>query len=145
MTSNQAAVFRVIKETIAVNEIMPTGPQIAQRSGVKITSVNSALYQMQDAGIIDIANYGSGKRVVTIMATGAHTAHPEDVKRVREADARKKDCTAVASEPVVPCWQCGIRSDVGCAHQRPLFRRYGKVITMGEASRNVVERLAVRA
>jgi LexA DNA binding domain. len=118
VTPNQAAVFRVIEETIAANEIMPTGPQIAQRSGVKITSVNSALYQMQDAGIIDIANYGSGKRVVTIMATGAHTAHPDDAKRVREADGPSDSFAAIAPNPVVPCWQCGIRSDIGCVHQR---------------------------
>lgn len=118
MTPNQAAVLRVIEETIAANEVMPTGARIATRSGVKITSVNSALYQMQDAGIIDIANFGSGKRVVTIMATGEHTAHPEDARRVRAADMPNDSFRAIVPDPVVPCWQCGVRSDIGCEHMR---------------------------
>lgn len=118
MTPNQAAIFRVIEETIAAKEIMPAAPRIATISGVKITSVNSALYQLQDAGIIDIANYGSGKRVITVMATGEHTAHPEDARRVRAADVPNDSFRAIVPDPVVPCWQCGVRSDIGCAHVR---------------------------
>ena len=118
ITPNQAAVLRVIEETIAANEVMPTGARIATRSGVKITSVNSAIYQLQDAGIIDIANFGSGKRVVTIMATGEHTAHPEDARRVRAADVPNDSFRAIVPDPVVPCWQCGTRSDIGCEHMR---------------------------
>lgn len=118
MTPNQAAVFRVIEETIAANEIMPSGPEISARSGVKITSVNSAIYQLQDAGIIDIANYGSGKRVITVMATGEHTAHPDDAKKVRLADVPNDSFKAILPPRRDPCWQCGTRSDIGCEHQR---------------------------
>lgn len=118
MTPNQAAVFRVIQETIAANEIMPTGPETASRSGVKITSVNSAIYQLQDAGIIDIANYGSGKRVITIMATGEHTAHPDDAQKVRLADVPNDSFKAILPPPRDPCWHCGTRMDIGCAKYR---------------------------
>lgn len=116
MTPNQAAVFRIIEETIAANGVMPSGPRISTRSGVKITSVASALYQLQDAGVIDIANFGSGKRVVTIMATGQHTAHPEDAQRVREADVPNDSFKAIAPEPRVVCWRCGSTSMSPCEH-----------------------------
>lgn len=141
MTPNQAAVFRVIEETIAAKQIMPTAPRIATISGVKITSVNSALYQLQDAGVIDIANYGSGKRVITVMATGEHTAHPDDARRVRAADVPNDSFRAIVPEPVVPCWKCGVRSDIGCAHMRPSVGR-GETITIGDAANRVLDRLA---
>lgn len=138
MTPNQAAVLRVIEEAIAAGEVMPTGARIATRSGVKITSVNSAIYQLVDRGVIDIANYGSGKRVVTIMATGKQTAHPDGARKVRLADTPSD--SFAAPEPVVPCWQCGTRSDIGCEHMR-----YGKTVSIGQAARNIVDRMAVSA
>ena len=116
MTPNQAAVLRVIEETIAANEVMPTGARIATRSGVKITSVNSAIYQLQDAGIIDIANFGSGKRVVTIMATGEHTAHPGGARKVGLADAPADHPGARSPAPRLTCWRCGATSMAPCRH-----------------------------
>lgn len=116
LTPNQAAVFRIIEETIAAKEVMPTAPRIATRSGVKITSVNSALYQLQDAGVIDIANFGAGKRVVTIMETGEHTAHPDDQRLVSLHQKPNDSFRAMIPPARFPCPYCGTRSDVGCKH-----------------------------
>lgn len=116
LTPNQAAVLRVIEETIAADEVMPTGTRIATRSGVKITSVNSAIYQLVDRGVIDIANYGGGKRVVTIIATGAHTAHPDHARTVRLADAPVGHSMRRLPTPRLTCWRCGATSMAPCRH-----------------------------
>ena len=118
MTPNQAAVFRVIEECAAAGEVCPAGPILAERAGLLITSVGSAIYQLQDQGIIEIQNVGHGKRVVTIVATGAETAMPEGCSKGQPIHTPSESFAAILPPPRDPCWQCGTRMDYGCEHQR---------------------------
>lgn len=138
MTPNQKAVFRVIEECAASGDEMPTGRQIAERSGIKITSVNSALYQLADAGALDIENLGYGKRIVTIMATGAATAHPSDLAL---KDRPSDSFAALVPPQRYPCPFCETRSDIGCKHITP--EREYNVVSVGAAANRVLARMQV--
>lgn len=115
MTPNQAAIFAIIEAAALADELMPTGATIAERSGVKLTSVNSALYQLADAGIIDIESLGYGKRVVTIMATGQKTADPFGIPQLDLPETASESFKAIA-RPRFTCWRCGASSLHGCEH-----------------------------
>lgn len=138
MTPNQAAIFAIIEAAAAADELMPTGATIAERSGVKLTSVNSALYQLADAGIIDIESLGYGKRVVTIMATGQKTADPFGIPQLDLPETASESFRALLHEPRGVCWRCQTRTDYGCEHTRT----YGAV-SIGEAANSVLARLQV--
>lgn len=118
MTPNQSALFRVIEACAAAGEVLPAGPILAERAGLLITSVGSAIYQLQDQGVISIENVGHGKRVVTIIATGAETATPEGCSKAPAIDTTSAIVAASPPPPRDPCWHCGVRPDVGCEHLR---------------------------
>lgn len=115
MTPNQSAVYRVIEQCAAAGDVLPIGAAIAERAGLRVTSVASALYQLVDRGVIVIDNVGHGKRVVTILATGAATGMPAGHKP-RSIPA--ENIKALVSESRFPCPWCETRSDIGCEHLR---------------------------
>lgn len=117
MTPNQAAVFSVIERCAATGEPLPSGPQIAERAGLLPTSVGSAIYQLKDAGLISIAKGPHGRRVVTILATGAETGAPA-YSGEPALNQPSDSFAAILPAPRDPCWQCGTRADIGCVHTR---------------------------
>ena len=116
MTANQTRLFRVIEACAAAGEVLPPGPILAQRADLLVTSVGSAIYQLQDQGVISIENVGHGKRVVTIVATGAETGRPQG--SIRPTDQASDSFIATLPPARDPCWHCGVRQDIGCAHLR---------------------------
>lgn len=115
MSPNQAIVYATIKAIAEQGDSLPRNIEIAEMAGIPFNTTTSAIEALKAAGKVRIENLGKHRRVATILDTGAATAWPDDVER---RDRPSDSFTAILPPSREPCWHCGVRSDIGCAHNR---------------------------
>ncbi len=138
LSPSARATYAMIALAAEAGEPCPSNRIVAAALGFgSVGHVPAVLNRIQAAGLIRIER-GSTSRIVTILANGKRTAgepgaihwryRPEnrDRRHAKYGDGRprKRAERAAASgmrPPRVdrePCFYCGVRGDVGCAHRR---------------------------
>lgn len=100
-----------IEKAARAGQPCPTNIELSHTLGAASTSAaNNAVSRLQDLGLIKIER-GSNWRVITILATGQHTAKPKPSRTNRKTEPTVKGpFPARVSRDT--CFLCGTRMDL---------------------------------
>ena len=131
--AQQDLAFAAIERAAAGGEPCPKNDEIAHIIGASSPATGARIVAtLERRGLIRVERFGRG-REVTIVASGKSTAGYPGTRRPHFSLHRKKGPSrsrAAAPQPVAalppdaqvrvyrdPCFRCGVRGDIGCAHQ----------------------------
>ena len=138
LSPSARALFAMITLAAEADEPCPSNRALAGALGFSsVGHVPAVLNRIQAAGLIRIER-GQSARIVTILASGKRTAgepgrihwrhRPENKERRyvkygggrprRRVDRETAIGTLPPKIPRDPCFYCGVRADIGCAHRR---------------------------
>ena len=141
LSPSARAMFAMIALAAEADEPCPPNRAIAGTLGLSsVGHVPALLNHIQAAGLIRIER-GLSSRIVTILASGERTAgepgrihrrhrfEREERRHINPGDERPRKradraaATGAPSRSIArdPCFHCGVRADIGCAH-RPRAR-----------------------
>lgn len=127
LSPTQRLVLRLIEAAAEAGAVCPTNNAIANSVGIEPSSVCKAIRALEDGGWIRVKSFTHG-REVTVIASGRATRWDGGrVPRGRAAPlAAPADVVTDLTPPSRasllrvdrdPCFLCGTRADLGCAHR----------------------------
>ena len=129
LSPTQRLVLRLIEAAADAGAVCPTNNAIADSVGVEPSSVFKAVRALEDGGWIRVKSFTHG-REVTVIASGRATrwdggrvprgraaplAAPAEVEEA--ADRPPPSRASLLRVDRDPCFLCGTRADLGCAHR----------------------------
>lgn len=116
------AIYEALVRAADAGEACPTNPALAARFGITADAASKIVTRLHDRGLIVLTKYAKA-RDVTIVATGRYTApytpDPRDPAAQPTPFIQPTPPSVRRCVDRTPCRRCGVRGDLGCAHQQP--------------------------